>query len=166
MRLLLKELLGQLGVPEVLMGYETDSCQYYDEGRDKTCSAEVRMAGEQREMEIEVLTFSMEPKEDEPPVTQVLAMRAVPKVDDLWVLKDLRVKNEETTFPDWEQGACAFYTAIVIHIRNEEFPDIDALIDEHLQGEAGKAGRAKKGGGRKNPKFKPPSSTISMKQGM
>ncbi len=166
MRVLLKELHSQLGVHDVLMGYETDSSQYYDEERDKTCSAEVRMAGEQREIEVEILTFSLEPKEGEPPVNQILAMRGVPKNDGLWVLKDLRVKGDETTFPDWEKGACAFYTAIVLHIRNEQFPDIDALIDEHLQGEAGQAGRAKRGGGRKNPKFKPPTNTISMKQGM
>ena len=43
---------------------------------------------------------------------------------------------------------------------------IDALIDEHMQGESGQAGQAKRGGGRKNPKFKPPTNIMSMKQGM
>ena len=166
MKISLKELLSYLGIHEELMGYETDSSQYRDEAKEKTCSAEVRMAGEQRELEVEILTFLDEPDEEGPPVQQVLAMIGKPKADDKWQLSNCRVKGEEVSFGGWEEGACALYTEIVATLRREQFPDIDALINEHMEGEGGFAGRGKRGGGRKNPKFKPPSNTIKMNKGM
>ena len=166
MQLVLGELLGHLGVMEELIGYETDSWQFHSDEKHKTCSAEVRMAGDQTEFEVEILTFLDEPDEEGPPVVQVLAMMGKPRANGKWSLSNLIVKGEPLAFSDWEAGACAFYTDVSAHIKREEFPDIDALIDEHLQGEGGQAGSRKKGGGRKNPKFKPPSNTISMKQGL
>ncbi len=165
MQVNLTELLSYLGIQEDLLGYETDSSQYRDDDKEKTCSAEVRMAGEQREFEVEILTFFDEPEEGAPPVEQILAMIGKPKSGDRWSLSQASVKGEPLNFGGWEEGVCAFYTEIVMNLRQEVFPDIDALIDEHLQGEGGQAGRNKRGGGRKNPKFKPPSNSISMKRG-
>ena len=166
MELPLGELLSHLGIHEELIGYETDSWQFRSEEKEKTCSAEVRMAGEQTEFEVEILTFLDEPDGEGPPVEQVLAMMGKPKASGKWSLTGLYVKQDRIEYADWEAGACAFYVDVSAHLRREEFPDIDALIDEHLQGESGRAGSRKKGGGRKNPKFKPPSNTMNMKQGM
>ncbi len=166
MQLPLGELLSHLGVPEDMLGYETDSWQLHDDVKDRTCSAEVRMAGEQTEFEVEILTFLDEPDEEGPPVVQVLAMMGKPRANGKWSLGSLVIKQEPVAFADWEAGVCAFYNDVSAHLKRGDYPDIDALIDEHLQGEGGQAGSRRKGGGRKNPKFKPPGNTMKKGMGM
>mgnify|MGYP006284780381 CR=1 FL=1 len=168
MKVNLKQLMEHLGVAYVLGSYQADMHQHYDEENALTCSAEARMGPEQTELECEIQIFHDIPPEGKPPVEQIMAMKARPKQDGNWSPFLLLVKGEDITdkFGGWAEGACAFYNAATMHLKREEMPDLDALIDEHLQGEGGKAGRGRRGGGRKNPKFKPPQNTMNMKQGM
>jgi hypothetical protein len=170
MKATLKEFMDFLGVDHIMNSYETDIIQHYDEAQGLTCSAEVRMGSDQRDLEAEVQLFYDEPPAGKPPVEQIMLMKAKPKVTGPWEPVFLLVKGENMTnkFPDWEESACQFYAAITYHLKRGEMPNIDALIDEHMDGEGGFAGRGgrRRGGGRKNPKFKPPTKTPGMKQGM
>ncbi|MCB9963576.1 MAG: hypothetical protein H6855_00890 [Rhodospirillales bacterium] len=168
MKVTLKELMAHLGVTRTLAGYESDTSQFYDEEKGITCSAETRMGGDRNDLEVEVQRLYDQPEDDKPPVEQIMMMRIAPKMGESWSPYSLVVKGEDMTgkFTGWEEGACAFYIAVVLCLKRGEMPDIDALIDEHLQGEGGQAGKSRRGGGRKNPKFKPPTNVMNMKQGM
>mgnify|MGYP001303199233 CR=1 FL=1 len=161
MKVTVKQLMDHLGIDHVLMSYESDMYQHFDSEKSRTCSAEARMGPDMRELEVDVQIFRDMPAENEKPFEQIMYMVVKPKVGEQWEPVILKVKNENMAgkFPDWETGAFDFYRAISHHLKAGEFPDIDALIDEHLDGKGGQAGRAgRRGGGRKNPKFKPPAS--------
>jgi hypothetical protein len=168
MRATLKELMSHLGIEGVLAPYQSETHQFYDEEERVTCHAEARMGVDQAQLNVEILLFNEGSDKEKPPVEQVMSMVVKPKFGEKWDVDSLSIKSENMTnkFQGWDYGACAFFIAVVLVLKRGEFPDIDALIDEHLDGEGGRAGRGRRGGGRKNPKFKPPTKTMTMKQGM
>lgn len=168
MRVTIKQLMDHLGIDQELKAYQTDMHQVYDPARTLTCSAEARMGPDQGELECEILMFNDVPEPGTPSVTQILLLKIRPKTTGQWAPSYLKVKKDDITnkYPGWDEDACKFYAAVTLHLKRDEIPDIDALIDEHLDGEGGFAGRGKRGGGRKSPKFKPPTKTLNMKQGM
>ena len=162
MKVSLNKMMENLGIDHVLTAFESDMHQTYDAATSATCSAEVRMGPpDAHELEVEVQIFRDNPQEGELPFEQIMYLVIKPKMGQEWEPVLLKVRNEDMTggFGDWEGGACDFYRAVTYHLKMDEFPDIDDLIDEHLDGEKGHAGRAgRRGGGRKNPKFKPPQN--------
>jgi hypothetical protein len=167
----LKQLCDALGLDKLLGPLDSDINQCFDdEEGGRTCSAELRMNADANELEADVQLFYDDPDDDEiPPFQQIMLMQARPKKDGGWEIISVFVKDENMTgkFSGWAESAMALYTAITHSLKQDEIPDIDALIDEHMDGEDGRPGRAgRRGGGRKNPKFKPPSNTYGMKTGM
>lgn len=190
MRIALDKFLEKLSVGHVLSPYETQPWVYYDEEKGITASAEVRMgpAGEDIEAEIQFLYDEIPdaaalaplplnedgtaPSPSQHPYggmmahgrQQVLWMRAEP-VQNEWGPKFLRIKGEDfvNAFHNWEEKGCAFFTACVQSIMMNELPDIDLLLDKHMQEDdawgSGRSGRV----GRKSPKIKP-GALLGMKK--
>ncbi len=177
MRVPLNKLLERLGVGYVLSPYETCPWVLYDETRKITCSAEVRMGTDGRDIEAEIQflydeddeggsetgggdSFSQFGKRE-----QILWMRAEPYLSSEWSPKYLRIKGKDyvNAFHDWEGKGCDFFLTCVESLKMGTLPEIDTLIEQKMQddegGGAGKRGRV----GRKAPKINP-SQLMGMKK--
>ena len=94
MRVPLKEMMDALGVGYILSAYETCPWSAYDDEKDMTCSAEVRMNNDADEMEAEMQILISEPKEGEKPIEQVFWMIARPSTQEKWDVVDIKIKGE------------------------------------------------------------------------
>lgn len=165
MRVPLKELLQKLGVNRVLSAYETNPWLLYDEEREITCSAEVRMGPGAADMEAEIQFLYDDPEAAQ--VTnpqQIMIMRALPSNDGLWSPKSLSVQGKplSETLGGWEEKGCSFFLACIQALQMGDLPDIEALVEKELPDEdegGGRRGRI----GRKSPKVNP-SALLGMKK--
>lgn len=191
MRLPLDKFLEKLAVSRTLLPYETQPWMYFETEKGITASAEVRMGPGSEDIEAEIqFLYDVPPEippaplpkpieEADPPLTssqmpyggmildniqQVLWMRATPMAGE-WGPKFLRIKGEDFTnaFFNWEEKGCDFFTACIQSIMMNELPDIDVLLDKHMQEDDswGSGGRGKIG--RKSPKIKP-AQLLGMKK--
>lgn len=163
MRVPITEMMDKLAVGYPLSSYETCPWSVYDSEKGVTCSAEVRMDGEGKELEAELQLMYDTPPEGKPPVEQIFWMICKPVSGDLWETKDIKVKgaDEKGTY-DWGTKGAEFFTACVTELKMDKVPDIDQLIEDILRNKERYA--AGRGGGSKSPKIKP-QALLNMKQG-
>ncbi len=173
MRVVYSELLKKLGVDRLLAAYETQPWLYYDETKEITCSAEVRVGPGESDVEAEVqFVYEDEAKATEAGKTnpdQLMFMRAIPAKADKnqppqWSPKILRVKGEDyvNRIGGWEEKGCSFFKACIQAIQMGQLPDIEELIKKELPDDdsgSGKRGRI----GRKSPKINP-ANLMGMKK--
>ncbi len=170
MRVSLKELLEKLAVRHILTPYESAPWVYYDEDKGITCSAEVRMGPDGDEIECEV-QFLHDEENDENLIgpQQKMYLRATPCKHgaDIWSPVTFTVKGKSyvNEIAEWEDKACAFFQGCIQALNMNTLPDIEDLIEKHLDddGFGGRSGRGKIG--RKSPKIKP-NQLLGMKGGM
>ena len=166
MRVPLKELMDKLGVGYILSAYETCPWSAYEEERDLTCSAEVRMNNDGDEIEAEMQFVRGNPQGDEKPFEQVFWLLARPSTQDKWDVAEVKIKGESikgTTYNAEEKG-CGFFNACVQELKMNVIPDIDAILEREMKSNE-KYGGGATGGSKKAPKIKP-QNMYDMKGGM
>lgn len=163
MRVEFKKLLEKLGVNRELHPYETHPWLHYDDEKAITCSAEVRIGPGGTDLEAEIQFLSEPDDEDDKEVSvssgtkQIMFMHAAPVIDNQWAPKILRVKGEDYTgkIYNWEEKGCDFFRKCIESIQMGELPEIDELIEKHLDDDDGSGGGKRGKIGRKSPKIKP-----------
>ena len=136
MRVLLKELMDNLGVGYILSAYENSLWSVYDEDQGITCSAEVRMGPDNDEIEAELQMLYDNPPPDKEPLEQIFIALFKPAVgsQDKWDKKTLKIKprpNLEEIY-NYEEKACKFFDACVQELKMGLLPDIEALLEREL----------------------------------
>ena len=165
MRTPLKDLLQKLGVNRVLSAYETNPWMHYDEDQGITCSAEVRMGPSCTDLEAEIQFLYDDPEaahKSNP--QQIMVMRAVPTMGDLWAPKTMHVQGNHLseTLGGWEEKGCNFFLACVQALQMGELPNIEELVKKELpDDDDAKGGRGRIG--RKSPKVNS-SALLGMKK--
>src|SRR5688572_19192001 len=134
MRVTLKELLDQLGVGYELSPYETCPWSVYDTEKGLTCSAEVRMDGEGKEIEAELQLMHDTPPAGKPGVEQVVWILChLSGADQKWEPKALKLRGQDDTAVfGWGEKSAEFFAACVQELKMDKIPDIDELIDSIL----------------------------------
>lgn len=157
MRVSLKELMDKLGVGHEMGAYETYPWSCYDADEEMTCSAEVRMGPEGRDVEAEVQIMPDIPSETRPPMEQICLIRAIPVSGDLWNVRELFIKgapfDKKEEVSEWEDKACELFKEIVQELALDNIPDMDRLIRDILSGRGRKGMHGGEGGG-KSPKVR------------
>lgn len=153
MRVFLKDLLEKLGVHKVMGAYETNPWFLYDEDKEITVCAEVRVGPGQRDVQAELQFLYDDPsahKKTNP--DQICLLRAEATNDGLWAIKSALIKAEEynNKIPLWDEKVCNFFLACIQSIQMGNLPDIDDLIEKELDEESTGGGRGRIG--RKAPK--------------
>ncbi len=165
MRVTLKELLQNYGVRKLLSAYETNPWLMYDENKEITCSAEVRMGPNLSDLEAEIQFLYDDPeKAAKTNPEQILIMRALPLPDGRWSPKSLFIKGENyhDKIGGWDEKGCKFFLACIQSIQMNELPDVDALIEKELSEDKGGSGRRGRIG-RKSPQINS-SAVMGMKK--
>lgn len=163
MRVTLKEMMDKLAVGYILSAYETCPWSVYDSEKGITCSAEVRMDGEAKELEAELQIMYDTPPAGKPSVEPVFWMSCKPVNAELWETKAIKVRGvDESEIFGWGDKGAAFFVACVTELKMDKLPEIDELIENIIHAkERGAGGR---GGGSKSPKIKP-QALLNMKGG-
>lgn len=152
MRVSLKELMDKLGVGHIMGGYETHPWSCYDDERELTCSAEVRMGPDQTDVEAEIQLMYDVPPEGKSPMEQVCLIRLKPVAADQWNATDFNLQgkvfeDKEETY-NWEEKACNFFYAVVQSLGIDEIPDIERLIRREIHSRERKGNQSGEGGGK------------------
>lgn len=165
MRVELKTLLDNLGVTGMLAAYETAPWSVYDEEKEATCNAEVRMNQDADEIEAELQIINDVPSETKPPIEQVFWMFAKPAHEGKWDIFRMKIKGEEfsNTTHAWDEKGCGFFKACVQELKLGNFPDIDEILEKELNDKE-RYGGNRRGGGGKAPKIKP-QQLLGLKSG-
>jgi hypothetical protein len=168
MREPLEKILQHLAVGRVLSPYETMPWVHYDEATNCTCSAEVRMGSDGRDIEAEVQLLGDDDSDDgsdDGGLQQMLWLRAQPVTDNMWEIKGLLVKGKSyvNEFHGWEEKGCRFFCSCVESIRMEEIPDFEALVGSTMVDDAAKGGGSSGRIGRKSPNINQ-SAVLGMKK--
>lgn len=165
MKIELKELMDNIGVGYMLSAYETCPWSAYDDEKEISCNAEVRMNNDASEMEAEIQLIRDNPAADEKPVEQVCWMCAKPSVGSQWEIKIARVKEENKTADvyAWEDKAVQFFHSCVQELKLGKIPDIDEIYEREMK-KKDRFGDNSQGGGGKSPKIKP-QALLGMKGG-
>ncbi len=165
MRVTLSELMEKLGVGYSLSPYETFPWSHYDEGKEETCSAEVRMGPEGEDVEVEVMMVYDNPPAGKPGFEQLLWMKALPKMQGKWTMSEIRVRQEDYVGKvyDWETKGCSLFRAIVQALRTGSIPNFDELLQREFHSRERYGDKSSSGGG-KQPKIRP-SQLLDMKKG-
>ncbi|MEM9469034.1 MAG: hypothetical protein AAF988_02620 [Pseudomonadota bacterium] len=165
MRVPLRDLMDKLGVGYILSAYETCPWSAYDEEKDLTCSAEVRMNNDADEVEAEMQFVRGNPQGDEKPIEQVFYLRGKSSTQDKWDVTDIRIKgeNKKNATYNAEEKGCNFFSACVQELKMGNIPDIDAILEREMKDNERYGGGAT-GGSRKAPKIKP-AQVMGMKGG-
>ena len=165
MRVPLKEMMDALGVGYVLSAYETCPWSAYDEEKDITCSAEVRMNNDADEVEAEMQLLIANPKGDEKPIEQVFYLIGRPSTQDKWDVADIRIKGESIkgTKHEAEEKGCSFFNACVQELKMGKVPDIEEILEREMKSNDRYGGGA--GSSRKDPKIRP-QQLMGVKGGM
>lgn len=161
MRVALNELMEKLGVGYSLSPYETFPWSYYDEQKEETCSAEVRMGPDGEDVEAEIQMVY----DQKPGIDQLLWMRATPRMQDKWTITELRIRREDYVGKvyDWEGKSCALFRSVIQILQAGSMPDFDELLDREMNSRERYGGKGGSGGG-KQPKIRP-SQLLDMKKG-
>lgn len=185
MRVSLKDLLEKLGIDHELSPYETQPWFHYDEDKGISCSAEVRMGPDGRDIEAEIQFLYDEEQEEDVEEDdgeggtrivgkrnfmhmQIMLMRAAPVTEhDEWSPKQLFVKQKDFTgtMYNWEEKGCDFFRSCISSILMSELPEIEDLIAKELSDDDGMGGGRTGRIGRKSPKIRP-EKILNMKKGM
>jgi hypothetical protein len=165
MRETLKKICDELGVGYALSPYETAPWTVFDDEKDLTCNAEVRMEGAGDGLEAEILIMRDAPKAGEKPVEQVFILHAGPSVADKWDVKSAIVmgKNDPEQAYDWLGKAVEFFGACVSELKMDKMPDFDELYKKIME-RKDRMSDKRGGGGKKSPKIKP-AQILNPKQG-
>lgn len=158
--------MDALGVGYELSAYETCPWSAFDEEKDLTCSAEVRMNNDADEIEAEMQFVRDDPQGDEKPIEQIYWLLARPSTKGKWDVLDIKVKGstiKDTTY-DWETKGCNFFRACVQELIMGNIPDIDEILAREMKSNE-KYGGGAGGGSNKSPKIKP-QQLMGMKGGM
>ena len=167
----MKKLLESLGVAHVLAPYETHPWFVYSDEKGITCSAEVRMGADGREIECEIQFLHDESDDEEDDEQsggreQILSMQCGLATETEWTVKALTVRNKDyaNAFYNWEEKGCAFFLSCVEALQVGELPDVDSLVGEKMQDDTSWGGSGKGKIGRKSPTIKPGSLLGGMKK--
>lgn len=166
MRVPLKELMDELGVGYILSAYETSPWSAYDEEKDITCSAEVRMNNDADEIEAEMQILRNDPKDDEKPIEQIFWLMARPSTKDKWDVVDISIKGDsiKNSSHAVEEKGCGFFRACVQELKMGNMPDIEEILEREMKNNDRYGGSAG-GNSNKSPKIKP-QNMYDMKGGM
>ena len=165
MKMTFRELMDRLGVIQDLSPYETCPFNVYDGSKGITCSAEARMGSDPHEVEVEVQIMYDTPPAGKPSMAHILWFNVKPQVSNEWSTKQARLKGEplDTNIYNWEEKCCNFFGALVRHLKTDEIPDIDDLIEEHFHGRE-RFHDQMGGSSSKSPKIKP-AALLGIKKG-
>jgi hypothetical protein len=165
MRVPLKEMMDALGVGYILSAYETCPWSAYDEDKDITCSAEVRMNNDADEVEAEMQLLISEPKEDEKPIEQIFYLMGRPSTQDKWDVVEIKIKGESIkgSKHEAEEKGCKFFNACVQELKMGKMPNIEEILEREMKSNDKYGGGG--GSSRKTPKIKP-AAVMGMKGGM
>ncbi|HPF78820.1 MAG TPA: hypothetical protein PLF01_05935 [Alphaproteobacteria bacterium] len=156
MREPLKILLDKLGVGYVLSAYETCPWSAYDEEKDLTCSAEVRMNNDGDEIEAEMQFVRDNPKDGEAPIEQIFWLLARPATSDKWDVVNVRIhgnSDSDGTY-NYMEKAVNFFSGCVQELKMGKVPDIEEILNREMKSKE-RFGAGSQGGGSKAPKIKP-----------
>lgn len=151
MKVTLRELMDNLGVPNVLAPYDSCPWSAYDVDEALTCNAEVRMDADGKVVEVEIQFIHDTPAAGVPPVEQVMYMNIPLSMNGKWTPNLLRVRKElySGKIYDWEKKGCEFFTTVAGHLMRSEMPDIDELIEKIFKASEGMGSGTASGGSRK-----------------
>ena len=146
----LEELMTKFGVTYNLSPYQTCPWSIYDEDKDITCSAEVRMEPTGKHVEAEIQLLYTDPPEGKSALDQVLLVKCSLR-SGKWQLDDaiIRGDNSFSKTPRWADKICNFFRICVQDIGIGEFPDIEKYMKRELKRE--KEGDRSGGGSSKSP---------------
>jgi hypothetical protein len=156
MKATLREILDNLGVPETLEPYGSWPWSAYDADEGLTCTAEVRMDGGGRTIEVDVQFIHDTPAAGTPSMEQVMFMPVELGMNGKWSPTLLRVQNElfSGKIFDWETKGCNFFSAIAGSLARNEIPDIETLIEKILNA-TDNYGTGTASGGSRKPSIRP-----------
>lgn len=156
MHISFKELLEKLAIHRTMSAYETHPWFYYDEDKEITCSAEVRIGPSASTLQAEIQFVYDEAEDGKPNPEQIMLMSVEKSSSDLWTAVGLIVKKQDyvNKIGSWEEKGYKFFQACVSAIQMGELPDIDKLIEKELSDDDGGGGRRGRIG-RKSPKVNP-----------
>ncbi len=164
----LKELLENLSVEHIMTPYETCPWTAYEEEKEITCSAEVRMDADGQELEAEIDIVREQAEGDEKPFEQLFAIKFKPSLSGKWEPKMLKIKGKdwEDLFYDWDKKACELFSACVQEVKMEKTPDFDALLAKIMKESAKFSGVKGGSGGKAHKVQNKPQAKMNMKSGM
>ena len=153
MRVDLKTLMDSLGVGRLLHAYETQPWMVYDDEKEITCAAEVRVGPGAVHIEAEIQFLYDDPeKHEKTNPEQIMLLRAMPVKGGEWQIERMWLKGEDyvNKIGGWDVKSCAFFKACVQAIVMGDLPDIEALIKTELADDSRRGGSGRIG--RKSPK--------------
>lgn len=156
MKVSLDELMQKLGVGHTLGPYENMPWNHYDSVGGKTCSAEVRMNPDGKEIEAELQFIYDSPPPGKTQLEQVVYIKCKPNNQSFWNVTDLWVRREnwQNKVYNWEEKCCNFFRACVAELARGVVPDIDTLLEREMSDKE-RFGGSRGGGGGKSPKIRP-----------
>lgn len=165
MRVIFKELMDKLGVGYELSAYETCPWSAYDEEKDLTCSAEVRMNNDGDEIEAELQILRGQPAEGELMIEQVFWLIGKPAIAGKWDVSAVKIKGDgsEDGTHNFYEKAVNFFLGCVQELKMNKIPNIDEILEREMKNKDRYGGGAG-GGSSKAPKIKP-QALLGMKGG-
>lgn len=165
MRMISRDLMDKLGIPQMLTAYETYPFNVYDAAKGLTCSAEARMGMDASEIECEIQIMYDTPPAGKHAMEQVVWFSLKHVVGGAeWDVKEARLKSQpiDRELYNWEEKCCNFFGAVVRFLKMDQVPDVEELLEEefHSRERFGGGGA----GGGKSPKIKP-GQLLGMKKG-
>ena len=155
MKASVSELCEKLGVGRGLRAYESHQLCVFDDEGDRSCTAEVRLSGDERELEAIYQIGHQTPSEGKPPIEVRFYLKTKPHSGDAHAICALRIEGEDevNALYDWEGKACKVFKRVLRALEKNEVPDFKAILDEEWVSNE-RFGGGRQGGGKRNPKAK------------
>lgn len=165
MKATLDEFTDKLYMNHKLSAYETYPWSHYDEASGITCNAEVRMSGDEEEMEAEIQVVRERPDDTEKAMVQIFYMRIIPYQKGQFQISALRIMGEDHMNGKygWGEKGCKFFKLSVRCLEDGQLPDFDEIFEEAMNEDGMFGDRVGEGGG-KSPHIKM-HQLLDMKQG-
>ena len=156
MRVTIKELMDKMGVGYVPGPYESVPWSAYDPVKGVTCSAEVRMGPDSRDIEGEIQMMYDTPPAGKGSMEHICALKAGPLADGQWTVSEFKIRGEAYGADkyDWEEKACHFLLLVAQELGAGNVPHIDDLLEDAFHSRDRVADQYG-GGSSKSPKIRP-----------
>ena len=151
MKATLRELMDLFGVDRLFNPYDSETWAAYDATAGGTCNAEIHMDGDGKTVEAEIQFIYDTPPAGTPPVEQIMYIQTDRDMNGKWTPSLLRVRKDLLSGKvyDWEKKGGEFFLTVATHLRRNEVPDLEALIERIFRASEGYGTGTASGGSRK-----------------